>query len=238
MADGAIFAPDTARLILDVVKYLQATGFVLRAGMQYSSAPTYTPGPILIRNENSESIPAFACVQTTGTVEYASNNYVLVDKPVDDSGTAGGYLFNGPSVVEEDGLAFAGPFVRALIDETSTPTSGLKYAPTVGEWYLTEDDGGLFTAAGADDIEEDVARIFVGGSSSSMLGVCRLKQSWNNGVASSDIYVLDGTAYTDTGEDANVYDPLSIFSSLTTGDFGLILKQAGKWYIIQAACPQ
>lgn len=50
----------------------------------------------------------------------------------------------------------------------------------------------------------------------------------------ADILEMDGT---DTGIDADVEDPLAIFSTLTNTDAGLCLRQGGSYYIIQAPCP-
>lgn len=69
------------------------------------------------------------------------------------------------------------------------------------------------------------------------LFIFRLNEPWASGVADSDIYSIDGADYTDTGEDADVYDPLGVFASLTTDDFGMCLRQSGKYYAIQAPCP-
>lgn len=240
MADGVIFSPQTGRLVLEVVKYMQAAGFMLKAGQQSPPSGLYAPGPVFIRNESDEEIPAYACVQSTGTEESGDGNYVLVDKPADTSWDAGVYFFNGPSPIEKmgDGLAFSGPFVRALIDETSTVSSGLRYSPTVDEWYLSEDSGGILIAVGEDDVSENIARVYVGSSGGAGLFICRLNEPWSSNAADADIYTIDGSSYTDTGEDKTVYDPLGIFSSLTTDDYGLCLLQGGKYYLIQAPCPE
>ena len=61
-----------------------------------------------------------------------------------------------------------------------------------------------------------------------------LNASLSTGTADADILEMDGT---DTGTDADVLDPLGIFSSLTTGYPGLCIMQAGIYYVIQAPCP-
>lgn len=61
-----------------------------------------------------------------------------------------------------------------------------------------------------------------------------LNAAWSAGVADADILLMDGT---DTTRDADVLDPLSIFSSLGSGDAGLCIFQGGKYYVIQAPCP-
>jgi len=76
-----------------------------------------------------------------------------------------------------------------------------------------------------------------GGGGGASLFKVTMKAPWSSGVANCDIYSIDGTVFTDTTIDANVYDGLSIFASLTTGDHLLALLQAGKYYAIQAPCP-
>lgn len=61
-----------------------------------------------------------------------------------------------------------------------------------------------------------------------------LNESWTSGAADADILEMDGT---DTTIDADVLDPLGIFSALTTGDAGLCMRQNGLYYVIQAPCP-
>lgn len=166
MADIGGFKPETAQLILAVVKYLRDSGFVIPPkGQGQANYPPETP--IFFRNDSGEVVPPFACMQATGTVESGGQNYITIDKPTDTSGTAGGYLFNSISEVEIDGygMAYEGPFVRMLTDG-STVTCGEKWQPTVAAWTV-EPGGSLFSAVGADDIETDVMRAFVGATGTS-----------------------------------------------------------------------
>jgi hypothetical protein len=73
-------------------------------------------------------------------------------------------------------------------------------------------------------------------SSSSGMRLYRftLNEAWSSGAADADILQMDGT---DTGIDADVLDPLGIFSTLSNGDAGLCLLQDGSYYVIQAPCP-
>lgn len=50
----------------------------------------------------------------------------------------------------------------------------------------------------------------------------------------ADILYMSGE---DTGFDADVEDPLSIFSTLLTDDTGICVCQHGRFWIIQAPCP-
>lgn len=88
--------------------------------------------------------------------------------------------------------------------------------------------------AGLGGKEKTTPRSVAGGV---QLFIYRLNEPWSSNAADADIYSIDGADYTDTGEDATVYNPLAEFSSLTTDDFGMCFKQAGKYYAIQAPCP-
>lgn len=157
--DIAAFKPETAQLILQVVNYLVAAGFVDKPG---GRKPQFIPpqAPIYIKNDTGEEIPAFGCVQVSGTIEDGGQNYLEVTKPVDTSGTAGWYLFNGLQPIEIDGygIAYDGPLARMLTDGSAV-NSGDKWGPVVGSFEL-EPGGTLVIAAGEDDIAPDVIRGF------------------------------------------------------------------------------
>lgn len=67
--------------------------------------------------------------------------------------------------------------------------------------------------------------------------VAQLTGSWSSRTATADISTLDGVDWTLLEEDATIYDPLSIFGTLASGDYCYVLKQNGKYYAIQAPCP-
>ena len=164
---GGYTSPENMRTILDVVKYLKASGFVIPAGRMNTQ---FIPpdAPIYIRNDTGVEIPAFACVQCTGTVEAGGQNYIKVVKPADITATSGGYLFNGIAPIEISGygIAYDGPLVRMLTNG-STIVCGDGWQPVVGAFTVAT-GGDLFSAVGADDIATNVMRAFIvpaGGSS-------------------------------------------------------------------------
>jgi len=160
MTSIGAYSPENARLILDVVRYLKESGFIIEPGGRKQQ---FIPpeAAIYVRNDSGEEIPPFACLQTTGTVDTGGQNYITVDKPVDDTGAAGGYLFNGIAPIEIDGYGIAhdGPVARMLTDG-STVNCGDKWKPDIGEWAVIEGEG-PFVAIGLDDIETDVMRAFI-----------------------------------------------------------------------------
>lgn len=229
------YKKETAQMILEVVRYLKDSGYVIERpsrGMQTTVPPD---APIYIRNDSDEEIPAFGCVQTTGTVDFGGQNYITVDKPSDTSGASGKYLFNSiaPVAVDDYGIAYSGPLVRVLTDG-STVTCGAQWQPVVDSFALAP-GGTLFTAAGLDDIEDDVMRAFVNSGGGIRLYRFTLNASLASGTADADILEMSGS---DTGLDEDVLDPLGIFASLTAvGSPGLCLLQDGAYYVIQAPCP-
>lgn len=202
-----------------------------------TSEPIINQRMVYVRNDQAEAAPPYACMQVTGTVEVGGQNYLIVEKPADADGTAGWYVFNGPSEIAQDdfGIAFDGPLCRMLTDGT-TITAGGVWGPVAASWELAP-NGSLFVAAGEDDIATDVMKGFFKGGGGASLFKATMKEAWTAGVAECDIYSIDGVTFTDTTIDADVYDGLAIFATLTTGDSLLALKQAGKYYAIQAPCP-
>ena len=165
------YKKETAQMILEVVRYLKDSGYVIERPSRGQQIMVPPDAPIYIKNDSDEEIPAFGCVQTTGTVDFGGQNYITVDKPTDTSGTAGKYLFNSiaPVAVGEYGIAYAGPVVRALISSGSV-ACGSQWQPVVNSFLLTT-GGSVFTAVGLDDIKENTMRAFVnsGGGSSQQI---------------------------------------------------------------------
>lgn len=61
-----------------------------------------------------------------------------------------------------------------------------------------------------------------------------LNSVWTAGTANADILEMNGA---DTGIDADVSDPLGIFSTLGVDDPGICFLQDNVYYAIQAPCP-
>jgi hypothetical protein len=155
------FKKETAQIILETVRYLRESGFVIEQPGRGSQQFRPDEAPIYVRNTSGEEIPPFACMQVEGTIEDGGQNYIEVGKPVDSTGTAGGYLFNGIAPIEVDGsgIAHDGPLVRMLTDGSAI-NCGDSWQPDVGEWAVIP-GGSMFSAIGEDDIEDDVMRAFV-----------------------------------------------------------------------------
>jgi hypothetical protein len=117
--------------------------------------------PHYFKNVSGETVPAFACIQVTGTTESGGQNFLLGDKPADGNGDAGWYVFNGACAVPvgEKGVCHDGVIVRALTE--GSPAAGDKVSPQADSWYVAK--GSLFPVAGPDDIKPSVYKIFVNG---------------------------------------------------------------------------
>jgi len=160
VTDVGAFSPEVAAEVLQVVRRLQASGLLDRGRGAESQQPK--PPTIWIQNNSGEEIPAFACMQATGTDTSDDRTYVLVDKPADATGEAGGFLFNGPRPVPigKRGVAYAGPHVRALSDGTAI-SAGDRMAPQASSWEVTTETDGIFTGIGSDSVATDVVRMLV-----------------------------------------------------------------------------
>lgn len=158
---ATVFDEETARILVTIARLYKQTGFVTGMGRGISALLEDPPVPYYVHNDSGEEIPPYACMQVTGTEEIGGQNYLLVDKPADTTGDAGSFLFNNHRAIadNEEGIAQFGPVVRAF-KNTGTVTAGEHWLPVANQWYIAQDDGGPFVAAGADDIDDDVLKVF------------------------------------------------------------------------------
>jgi hypothetical protein len=243
MADVAGFSPQNAKLILDVVRYLRANGLI---GPSSDRGQQRFPpqAPIYVRNDSGAEITAFACLQTTGTAEAGGQNYITVDQPVDTTGAAGAYLFNGQQPIEIGGYGIAhdGPLCRML--KTGTLTSGDKAQPVVGQWHIAA-GGDLITIVGADDIGTNIVRGVIGSSGGgedwgviikTPVGGIAARSSTTVYSASCDVFSIVGSTLTDTTENIDVFN-ISL-GSVNGEIFGTAKREyaTGKWIIDLEDC--
>lgn len=125
----------------------------------------------------------------------------------------------------------------ALVDVVDADHTRAK--AVAGEYVLESSDDGpleiLFAPSGTGELECVVR--FGGGALGSTLFAFELTADMASNSAAADISTLDGIS-TDSLESSTVYDPQNIFSALENGATGLCIKQRGKYYIIQANCPE
>lgn len=235
MADYGIFSPATARQVLADLRALKAAVFGGGVGV----VPQLTQAPIYVHNVSGEEIPAYACMQATGTEVIGDRTYIQVDQPADSTGEAGGFLFNSPTAIPIDGngIANAGPHAKVLGDG-STATAGDRWAPVASAWSIAPDTDGFLICAGDDDVATDVVRVIsIGGAGGGQIihfvspsGGIPARSSLTMGSASCDVYTsTSGGVLSDSGTNVTVYNMAS--SSFAGSTHGVAMKNAAGIYV-------
>jgi len=236
MADIGAYTPETARMILETVRYLRASG-LLSDGKQ----PAIFPGsePIYVKNDSGEEVPAYGLMQITGSEEIDGRNYITIEQY--DETADGELLFNGTSAIPdtEYGVAQHGPIYLAQGDGTAA-TAGDLWGPQDADWEVT-DEGTSLVAIGDDDVAEGVVKLTrVGGSGGfvfkSPSGGIAAMSGTTPGKATCDLYVVDSNdSLVDTTLNKSVYN---IFSSSIAGDtYGTAKAIRGKLIADAEDCP-
>ncbi len=76
---------------------------------------------------------------------------------------------------------------------------------------------------------DDFYPMWVGGGGGATKFGARMTEAWTTKQATCQIYTMDGITLTYLAN-AEVYDPLSVFATLTTNDWLYVTKQDGKYY--------
>lgn len=113
--------------------------------------------PLQVKNTENNAIPAWGCMEVTGTTSQGELKLVTVKKPT-STGTL--FLFNGRYEIEANGYGCAqtGPVYR-VYKSSGTVTLGERWKPTSGQYYLTKAIEGPYVVYGSDDIGTDVFRV-------------------------------------------------------------------------------
>lgn len=154
MTQLAAYTPEVAREILDAVRWLRQSGFVLGAGPR--DAPAYGPDRATARNDQGSTMPAWALVQLVGAEAADKRPVSIAKRPADTMAQAGPYAVaaNGRDVVDDDRFPLqAGPVLRILTDG-STLTAGTRWDPVASQWYVAPSVFGRFELLGADPIDD------------------------------------------------------------------------------------
>jgi hypothetical protein len=168
MADEiGVFTPEQARLIWqDYQTRQQLAPQISQNFPQRRLIDEPSPHRVWVRNDSSETIPAYGCMQITGTDEVSGRTVVKVVKPTD---TDGEYLINSqfeiPAIGEgESGCGWAHRFgvVVFLGDAPSEPT---RYQPIVDSWEVEEGDGPFTIFGEHNAVEGALIGRFAGGGS-------------------------------------------------------------------------
>jgi len=157
MADEiGFFTPEQARLIWqDYQTRQQLAPQISQNFPQRRTIDEPSPHRVFVRNDSSETIPPYGCMQITGTDTIGGRTVVKVVKPTD---TDGEYLINSQFEIpvagsEQSGCGWAYRFgvVIFIGDAPSGPTP---YQPIVDSWEVEEGEGGPFVIFGEHNATE------------------------------------------------------------------------------------
>ncbi|MFN9110317.1 MAG: hypothetical protein ACK5XN_09635 [Bacteroidota bacterium] len=106
--------------------------------------------PMGFANHSCSEIPAYACMEVSGTIKYGSETYLTVKKPSGD----GPFVFNGPAAVPSCGYGFIQqmPIVRAK----GAVAAKQKASPQSGSWDIVQSASGTWQSAGPDQVASGV----------------------------------------------------------------------------------
>lgn len=142
----------------DAARVWQATLAMERTSPFRSGEFIDTSEPIQFRNDSGETIPPYACVQITGTVETAGRNIFTADKPLNTStALVDQFVFNNEYEVPngELGTSQSGHVKRGI--KSSALTLGARIGPLDNNWKLGK--GAFWTYIGNDDVATDCIRL-------------------------------------------------------------------------------
>jgi hypothetical protein len=157
---GALTPQQRDEVLAAVRDYATRAGFIRAPG---GMPEQRNAEPIYIRNTDTQAVPPFGCVQVTGTAAYDGGTVITAARPVDATGAAGKYLFNGPVEIAPNaiGIVFAGPVIRVLTNGAAV-SCGAGWSPVIAQWAVAPVSGGLISAIGADVIDINIMRAFYG----------------------------------------------------------------------------
>lgn len=138
MSDIGSFTPEQARLLwLDYQSRQQLNPKVSQNFPQRRALDEPSPHRVFVKNDSGEAIPAFGCMQISGTEVIAGRTVVTVTKP---SSVDGEYVFNSQFEIASGGNGWA--FRFDIVIMLGTPPAGpTAYKPIVGSWEVEEGDG-------------------------------------------------------------------------------------------------
>lgn len=95
---------------------------------------------IFVYNASGEEVPPYACMQIDGTYEGPDDlTYIRVIKP---DTLCGEYMFNGPHEIDADGYGWGYRFGLVIMQGNASSYNACnRYAPVVGQWYVTDSPG-------------------------------------------------------------------------------------------------
>jgi hypothetical protein len=229
--DLAVFDEQTAREMLAAFKQLQASGLLepdLKAREQRGNSGktiTHAQPPIFVRNDSGATIPPYACMQMTGTVNVTDSFcYVTVQKPIHSTILRCPLLFNGIYEIAngEYGVAQSGPVFS--IKSEDPMSLGDRMGPVNDEWFGGL--GSMYAVIGEDEtaIEEDVYKVMF--DTSSWFG--KTKSTGLTSGLPALVKVYDASGAFRTSE----YMAETRVSSIAADTDILLLSYYGRWFAL------
>ena len=144
-----VFTPEQARELWQFYQsQKQLPAQLTKSFPQRRPIDEVSPHRVSVKNTTAETIPAFACMQVTGTAIYANQTVVNVEKPTTLDGE---YLFNSPYQIEAGAAGWAYRFGVVVMLGAAPSEVNAAYQPIVGSWEI-EEGGGPFTVFGTYEI--------------------------------------------------------------------------------------
>jgi hypothetical protein len=163
-----VFTPEQARALWqDYQERKQLPAQLQKKFPQRRAIDEPSPHRVFVINSDPyEAIPAFACMQITGTDQYAQRTVITVEKPTTLNGE---YLFNSPYTIEGGAAGWAYRFGVVVMLGQPPSEANVSYQPIIDSWEI-EEGGGPFTVFGKYEItpESTTAALigrFAGGGS-------------------------------------------------------------------------
>lgn len=178
MDELGAFTPEQARLIWqDYQTRQQLNPKISQNFPQRRTLDEPSPHRVFVKNASGEAIPAFGCMEITGTEEVGERTVVTVTKPTKVDGE---YLFNSQFEIATGGNGWAFRFGVVIMTGTA-PTDPAQYRPIVASWDVEEGDGPFVVFGAHTVVDGALIGRFAGGASATVdpiepnPGVARVK---------------------------------------------------------------
>lgn len=229
MSEIGVFTPEQARLLWhDYLARNQLPAQLQKHYPQRRTPDIVSPHRVHIQNLSGEAVPAFGCMQITGTADIGAKTALTIDKP---TSTDGQYIFNGPYIIEdtETGWGYRHGVVLMLGD--APYISGSQYLPIVGSWEI-EEGAGPFVVYGPDQTGERtiVGRIQASGGGGVLIEGPVADTVCAAGTLDIAVDFASTCSEFEDGEVINVVDRLGIMGGHISSEFVGLLAVAVRLY--------
>lgn len=141
MNDIGVFTPEQARTLWqDYQRRQQTNPHIQNNYPQRRQIDEVSPHRVFVSNTSGEVIPAYACMEITGTVTVGARTALTVRKPTMITSE---YVFNSQFSIGigEYGWAYRYGVVVMLGNGTSPTAANVEYTPVVSSWTIAEGSG-------------------------------------------------------------------------------------------------